>query len=105
MSEPNPAPEGESHEAQLARYQSWATQLEGNIEDMARQRRWYWLYLGAGALVGGVGWQFQHFFGGAAFALGLILWSTGLYITYMRTWYYKNELARTRVEIERLLET
>jgi hypothetical protein len=90
-------------DAQLAKYESWAAQLEGNIEDMARQRRWYWLYLAGGVVVGAIGWQFHHFFGGAAVTLGIILWSTGLYITSMRTWYYKNELTRTRIEIEKLL--
>src|SRR5262245_3283144 len=92
-------------DAQLVKYESWAAQLEGNIEDMARQRRWYWLYLLGGLVLGAVGWHFHHFFGGAIVALGLILWSTGLYITYMRTWYYKNELTRTRIEIEKLLDS
>ena len=99
--------EGEQPRAaeQLAKYQSWAAQLEGNIRNMARQRRWMWLYLAGGIVFGGIGWQFHHFFGGAAFTLGVILWSTGLYVTYMRTWYYKNELARTRIEIEKLTAT
>ncbi len=92
-------------DAQIVKYEDWAAKLAENIEDMARQRRWSWAYLTGGIVAGGIGWRFNHFFGGAAFTLGLILWATALYITYMRTWYYQNELARTRLEIEKLLES
>jgi hypothetical protein len=90
-------------DAQITKYEDWAARLEANIEDMAKQRRLSWIYLLAGVLLGGIAWRFHHFFGGALVALGIILWITAIYITWMRTWYYRNELTRTRAEIDTLL--
>jgi hypothetical protein len=90
--------------AQVDKYEAWAAKLERNIVDMARQRAWSWAYLAGGAVVGAIVWRFHHFVGGSVFTLGVILWITAIYITYMRTWYYQNELARTRYELERLAE-
>ena len=71
---------------------------------MARQRRWSWAYLAGGGVIGAIVWRFQHFVAGSIITLGIILWITAIYITYMRTWYYQNELTRTRYEIDRLAE-
>jgi hypothetical protein len=90
--------------AQVEKYEAWATKLEQNILDMARQRAWSWAYLAGGAAVGAVAWRFNHFVAGSILTLGIILWITAIYITYMRTWYYRNELTRTRYELERLGE-
>lgn len=90
--------------AQITKYESWAVQLSSNIEDMARQRKWSWAYLGGGVVLGAIAWRFHHFVGGSIVTLGIILWITAIYITYMRTWYYQNELKRTRYEIEKLLD-
>jgi hypothetical protein len=87
---------------QIAKYEEWAGRLEANIQDMARQRRASWLYLLAGAALGAIVWRFHHFVGGSVFTLGLILWITAQYITYMRTWFYNNELTRTRAELDQL---
>jgi hypothetical protein len=91
-------------QAQIAKYEAWAKKLEENIVEMARQRAWSWAYLIGGVVVGGVVWQFHHFVAGSIVTLGIILWITAIYITYMRTWYYQNELKRTRYELERLAE-
>ncbi len=90
--------------AQIEKYAAWATKLEQNIVDMARQRAWSWAYLVGGAVAAGIAWTFHHFVAGSIFTLGLILWITAFYITTMRTWYYQNELKRTRYELERLVE-
>ncbi len=87
---------------QLSKYEAWAAKLEANILEMARQRRWSWAYLGGGAIAMAAVWRFHHFLAGALLTLGVILWITAIYITYMRTWFYKNELTRTRDEIDRL---
>ena len=71
---------------------------------MARQRAWSWAYLGGGVVLGAIVWQFHHFVAGSIVTLGVILWITAIYITYMRTWYYQNELKRTRYELERIAE-
>ena len=89
---------------QIAKYEAWATKLEENIVEMARQRAWSWAYLVGGAVVGAAVWRFHHFVAGSIVTLGIILWITAIYITYMRTWYYQNELKRTRYELERLAE-
>ena len=91
-----------SADAQIAKYQAWADKLESNIVEMAKQRAWSWAYLAGGIVLGFVAWRFNHFLGGSVFTLGLILWITALYITAMRTWYYRNELTRTRYELEQL---
>ena len=90
---------------QITKYEEWAARLEANIEDMTRQRKTSWLYLVAGVALGALAWRFHHFLGGAIITLGIILWSTALYITWMRIWYYRGELTRTRLEIHKLLET
>jgi hypothetical protein len=90
---------------QVEKYEAWAQKLEQNIVDMARQRAWSWAYLVGGAVLGAGVWTFQHFVAGAIFTLGVILWITAIYITYMRTWYYQNELKRTRYELERIAES
>ena len=91
-------------DAQITKYESWAAQLQANVDDMVRQRKWSWAYLGGGIVLGAIVWRFHHFVGGAIVTLGIILWITAIYITYMRTWYYQNELKRTRYEIELLLD-
>jgi hypothetical protein len=104
MAPDNSSPPSAGVDAQIAKYAEWAARLEGNIEDMARQRRASWLYLASGGVLCAIVWRFHHFVAGSLLTLGIILWITALYITWMRTWYYRNELRRAKVEIDALLE-
>ncbi len=84
------------------KYEAWAEEIKKQLEayvKLRRQVRYFPLLALLTAPIGFI-WSAAVVFM-IAFAW-LSLWATTLYITYMRTWQYKNELLKTYDEVERL---
>jgi len=83
-------------------YEAWAKQLKTQLEaykKLRRQVRYFPLF----ALVTSpVGFFWSRSVAFVICLAWLSLWVTTLYITYMRTWQYRNELAQTYLELERV---
>jgi hypothetical protein len=86
----------------IAKYEAWETEIRRQLDaytKLRRQVRYFPLIALATAPLG----LFWAPWVCVVIVLAWIsLWGTTLYITYMRTWQYRNELATTRAEVARL---
>jgi hypothetical protein len=85
-----------------AKYDAWAGEIRGQLEAYAKLRKQVRFFPLFAFLTSPIGLFWAPWVALAIFGAWLSLWGTTLYITYMRTWQYKNELANTRAEAERL---
>lgn len=86
----------------LPKYETWIKKLEGNIEDMRRQRRtFHKLFFGA-VIVSAIGFFWGAWLGVATFFTGIMICVAGLYITMTREAEYKEELKQTRADVAKL---
>jgi uncharacterized protein (DUF58 family) len=87
---------------QVAKYEAWAAQLQGNIESLARQRKTFFRMLAGFVAVSALGFFFGAWLGVATIATGVMVTVAGVYITTTRTLEYQRELERTLFELERM---
>jgi hypothetical protein len=88
-----------------AKYDAWADEIKGQLDAYSKLRKQVRLFPLFAFVTAPIGFLWAPWVALAIVGAWLSLWGTTLYITYMRTWQYRNELTRTRAEAERLRST
>jgi len=86
----------------IAKYESWAREIEGQLAAYTKLRQQVRFFPLFALLTAPFGLFKAPWVAILIFFAWLSLWATTLYITYMRTWQYRNELEKTRDEADRL---
>lgn len=90
--------------AAVAKYEAWADEIRAQLASYAKLRKQVRYFPLFAVMTAPVGFCWAAWVALAIFFAWISLWGTTLYITYMRTWQFKEELARTRLEVGRLRE-
>ncbi len=85
-----------------AKYEAWEAQLQAQLDAHIKLRKQVRFFPILAIVTAPLGLFVAGWFAGFIVLFWLTIWATTLYITYMRTWQYRNELASTRAEVARL---
>jgi hypothetical protein len=85
-----------------AKYEAWEAEILGQLEAYTKLRKQVRFFPLLAVLTAPIGLFWAPWAAALIVLAWLSMWATTLYITYMRTWQYKNELAITRAEVARL---
>jgi hypothetical protein len=86
----------------IAKYEAWEAQIRGQLDAYVKLRKQVRYFPLIAFATAPIGFFWAPWVAIAILLAWLSLWATTLYITYMRTWEYRNELATTRAEVARL---
>jgi hypothetical protein len=84
------------------KYEAWEAEIVGQLAAYTKLRKQVRLFPLFAFVTAPLGLVWAPWVAVAIVLAWLTIWATTLYITYMRTWQYRNELATTRREVARL---
>jgi len=85
-----------------AKYEAWAEQLRKQLAANAKLRRQVRFFPLFALVTSPVGLLVAPWLTASIALAWILLWGTTLYITYMRTWEYRNELSSALAEVDRI---
>jgi len=83
----------------VARYEAWERELKAQLAAYVRLRKQVRYFPLFGVVTAPLGFFWAPWLAVSIFFAWVAIWGTTLYITYMRTWQYKNELAQNRIDM------
>jgi hypothetical protein len=84
------------------KYEAWEGEIRGQLEAYTKLRKQVRFFPLFAVVTAPMGLIWAPWVAALIVLFWLSLWVTTLYVTYMRTWQFKNELADTRAEVARL---
>jgi len=85
-----------------AKYEAWEAEIQTQLDAYTKLRKQVRFFPLLAIVTAPLGFFWAPWVAAFIVLAWLTLWGTTLYITYMRTWQYRNELATTRAEMARL---